>query len=100
MGIGQAQRLQHALGTAVLAELAVQRVEHDIGARLGQALGQVVAGVDLDDLVAQLAQRSRALGARGQRDLAFLRQSAQQHRHAPAHHARSVHRVTLLAVSR
>ena len=78
VGVGDAQRLQHALDAAVLAPLAVQGVEADVGLQLGQHLGEVAAGVDAADLGAQPLQGVGALAAGDQADLALGREPAQQ----------------------
>ena len=63
VGVGDGQRLQHALDAAVLAPVAVQGVEADVGLQAGQHLGQVAAGVDAADLGAQPLQRLGAAAA-------------------------------------
>ena len=46
MRVGNAEHLEDALHAAVLAELAVQRVEAGIGLQLGEPRGDVAADID------------------------------------------------------
>jgi len=78
VGIGKAQRLQHALDAAVLAPFAVQGVEDDVGLQFGQHLGQVSAGVDAGDLADLPFQGLGAHLPRAQGNLPFGRQPAHQ----------------------
>ena len=92
VGVGDPQPLQQALHAAVLAPAAVERVEHDVGARVRKPPDQVRPGVDLNHGIARGPQRGCALGARDEGDLALGRPAAQQHRDAggsPARHAAS-----------
>ena len=74
MGIGDLQRLQDALDTAVLAPLAVKGVQDNVGFKRRQHLGQVTAGIDagdpgdlsLEGVGALLAGRQGHLTLRGQ----------------------------------
>lgn len=56
MGVGQAQRLQHALNAAVLAPSPVQRIEHHIRPVGGQDLRQITARIDAVNLCPQPLQ--------------------------------------------
>ena len=58
MGVGDGEPVEHALDRAVLAEAAVQRVEHGVGARGegGDDGGDVLADLDRRHLEAGLAQ--------------------------------------------
>ena len=77
MRVGNRQPVEHALDRAVLAEAAVQRVEHRVGARCerGDHGGEVFADLDRRDVEAGLAQRERSPAGRWQQaDLAFSRE--------------------------
>ena len=71
MGIRDAHQIKHALHAAVLAGRAVQRVEDEIGLRLGKARGDVAAHVDAGDAVAVRLERIGATVARQERYGAF-----------------------------
>ena len=68
MRIGDFQRFEHALDAAVLAPLAVKRIETGIGLENGKAVGDVAVHVDGRDLIAEAAQarsrRPRRIGAK------------------------------------
>ncbi len=74
----QAERLQHALDAAVLAPLAMQGVEADVGLQLAEHLGHVAPGVDAADPGAQPLQGVGALAAGDQADLPFGGRPAHQ----------------------
>ena len=65
MGVGDRQPVEHALDRAVLAEAAMQRVEHGVGLRRqrGDDGGEVVAHLDRRDVEAGLAQSGDHLQA-------------------------------------
>ncbi len=46
MGIGDAHQIQHALNRAVFARYAMQRIEYDVGRRLGNPCGNITIHVD------------------------------------------------------
>ncbi len=73
MGIGNGEPVEHALDRAILAEAAVQRVEHGVGARGegGDDGGDVLADLDRGHLEAGFAQCRDHLQAGRQADLAF-----------------------------
>ena len=79
MGVGNLQRLQHALDAAVLAPGAVQAIQHHVGFdQAGQHIGQVAPGVHAADPHALPLQRLGALFPRRQRHLALGGQTAHQ----------------------
>ncbi len=78
MRVPQPERLQDALDAAVLAPLAVQGVEADVGLQPAEHLGHVAPGVDAADLGAQAFERIGALAAGDQAHLPFGGKPAQQ----------------------
>ena len=57
MGVSEAHQVHHALDGAVLARRAVERVEHDVGAQVGERRGDVAVHVDPGDAVAAAFER-------------------------------------------
>ncbi len=82
--VGDLHQVEQALDGAVLAALAVQRVEHDVGLgrQGGDQAADVARHVERVDAVAALDQRARDLGAARQRDFALGRPTAHQDEHA------------------
>ena len=78
MAVGNAENFQHALQRAVLAGPAVQHIERDVGLGGGQRRGDVTAGVDRGDPIAEAAKRFGAGLARAQRDVALRRPAPHQ----------------------
>jgi hypothetical protein len=88
MGVGQPHPVEHALDAAILAEAAVQGVEHRIRPGGGQGAdggGQVLRHLDGRHVEAGLAQGGDDLPPGGQADLALGRDAAVEDRdvHAP-----------------
>src|SRR4029079_1692473 len=79
MRVRNAENLKDSLHAAILAELAVQRVEARIRLQRMKLAGDAVADIDLGDAVAFLTQRFADGRARIQAHLAFGRQSALQY---------------------
>ena len=80
MRVRHADDLQHALQRAVLARVAVQHVERDIGLQCLQHGRDVAPDVDLGDAVALGLERLGASLAGAQADLALGRPAAHQDR--------------------
>ena len=80
MGVGDAERLQHALDAAILAEAAMQRVEADVGAKLGELGRHVAPDIEAAHAVALRFERLGAGLAGAERDFPFRRPAAHQHR--------------------
>ena len=80
MGVGNAQNLEHALDRSVLADLAVQGVEGDVGLEARQGVGDRAIDVDAGDAVAGGLERVGALPAGVQRHRTLGRPAAHQDR--------------------
>ena len=91
VGVRNAEPVEHALDRAILAEAAMQRVEHGIGARVegAQHRAKVAADLDRHHIVAGFAQSDDDLAPAGQADLAFGGHAAIEHCN-PGHAALSV----------
>src|SRR5258705_5877936 len=81
MGVGNLQDLQKPLHTAIFAPTSVKRVEGGVGLDLAQTLGKIVAGIDLRDVEALLAQRIGASPSRDEAHLALRRTPTQHDSH-------------------
>src|SRR6478672_4628877 len=79
MGVGDAERLQYALNGAVLAEAAMQRVEADVGAKLGELGRHVAPDIEAGHVEALRFERLGAGLAGTERDFPFRRPAAHQH---------------------
>ena len=79
MGVGDAERLKHALDAAILAEAAMQRIEADIGAKLGEPGRHVAADIEAGRAVALRFERCGAGLAGAERHFALGRPTAHQH---------------------
>ena len=80
MGVGDADRLEHALDAAVLAEAAMQRVEAHVGAKRGELGRHVAPDIEAGHAVALRFERLGAGLAGTERDFPFRRPAAHQHR--------------------
>ena len=92
MGVGHGQQVEHALDAAVLAEAAVQRVEHDVGPRRRARRRQRSRAGRASRRSTSRRSRPRAAPSAqalplDQRDLALGRPAAHQDRDALAHAA-------------
>ncbi len=78
MGIGNPDRLQHALNGAVLARPPVQHHQRHVGLQLIEHGGDIALHIDAGDAIALALERRRARRAGSQRNLTLRRPSAHQ----------------------
>ncbi len=60
MGVRNFQSFQNALDTAILAPLAMKRIEADVGLQSGKGVGNVSIHIDPRDAIANRFKRVRA----------------------------------------
>ena len=80
MRVRNLQGFEDALDAAVLAALAVERVEAGVRPKLGKARGDVAVHIDAGDAIAGLFKGARAGRARVQRNFALRGPAAHQNR--------------------
>src|SRR6478735_1616014 len=79
MGVGDADRLKHALDAAILAEAAMQRIEADVWAKRCELGRHVAPDIEAGHAVALRFERLGAGLAGTERDFPFRRPAAHQH---------------------
>ncbi len=82
MGIGDTQELEQTLNRSVFAPAAMQGVEDGVRLRIQQLIGEILAGIDFDDVKAFTAQGRNAALAGRQADFAFGGTAAKQDCHS------------------